>query len=663
MTPSYQDELDRLDAEEALDPTVDLEASLAVAGERTPDDYVRTLDLADKFGVAPAAVEEHREDFEEFDRKPDVDLDEIRQKYRKTAEYLSNPDNASVSSDDIKSLTAIEESAGPIDWLAETFEGMGGSIWEGTKQAGRGLALQSLEVGLPNLLDFATAVPSPIQVGRKVAEAFGVDGQIDTAVDAVRQQAIDTLAADIAAGEKTIESLTPDDLTTIQEGVRAGVQSTIEMAGSLALSLATGSPAPMLADAYLRSSSLAYASGRNEGLDPNQATTYGGLHGAIEVATELVPAKILTRMFGDVTTGFRRQLTELVFSDVAGEQLATLGQTAVDVGYELDQELAQAETFEDQLRIQGERQFVTLIASLVGSGTQAAAVKTADLATRPFRRRSFEEANTAAHSQFEAQQLAHLVTLSQESRTNERSGARFEQFVDSLGDDDVVYIDAERVQEVLDQGVAVSPEVEAQLQDASAADVVIPLSRFLSNPEFANATVQHARRAPDRKSAAQLKEKGSLDALKTIADQARQRVEDTEALDAAMGELREQLVATGRLNEQDAGDSLLVWESFLTRLMADRGMTAEEALERVSTKIMTPEQADAYRRAKRAQKGEQPAPVQLSEPDFGDLEITEEVTLAESGDTVQTTVKAKQAWEKQTKRRQVLEQLKECLGA
>ena len=645
-------------SEFASEPEPSLETTLGRASQVKPDQHADIVRMADKFGVPSDLVKDNEDYFRSLDGSSSINTERLRSETPSLAEWLKNPDNAALAQDDLDTLKEIEDTESmSLDWLTSSFENMGAEVMENAKQRLRGTLLAGVEAkpGIP--IPGLGFLSSPYDLGKAIGDklgdmVWGEEGSpIETTIDTAKQAAIDALMEEIKSGELNIRDLQPEDLSLTQQGLRSGVTSVIDTLGGLALSLAAKSAVPMLGEAYWASAATSYASGRAEGLDADQAADFANRQGMIELVTELAPTKALVKMFGDKKS-FGASLREFVFSDVVGEQFATALQTLNEYAYGLDEQIANAKSAGEVFELQIERQYVTLVASVVGSGIQAGGVKAVDVATRPFRKASYDEASNVAQSHVEAEQMDRLVTLAQASRTNERAQAHFKKFMDGLSPDAEIYLDAESIAELQESEVVI-PESVAEQLEGDNADVVISLSEYLSNPEFAAATKDLARRAPERKSARELK-KDPAGTMRSISEAARKNLKDFDVVEKAVGEWTQQLADTGRLTQQEAKDSVALWEAKIGTMMVEHGLTAEKAVGYFRTKIMGADMAKEAQ-ARRSEPGKI-----LTKPDFGDLEISEELEV--DGEIITSTQKAQQVWDQTSKRRNVLDQLRECIG-
>ena len=277
---------------------------------------------------------------------------------------------------------------------AETFRNIVPTIAELFKQTGFGVTSRAVD-RLPDSID--TPPPGvPIEdidraggVREYYAQVYGI--RSDEELRKVKEESQRRTAARVEASQQRVAELTPQDLNLLQRGIRGGVESLGVMAPTVLASIATRSPVPALAGAGALEGFGGYAEARAEGLNPNSALAYGGVNAAIEVATEIIPAKKLLDAFKVKTTSeLKDVLLKFAAGEMLGEQAATAGQSLNALAFGLDEELANAKTPEEFARIQGERQALTAISTIVAGGTQAGGISAINKVREEMVRRDIE---------------------------------------------------------------------------------------------------------------------------------------------------------------------------------------------------------------------------------------------------------------------------------
>ena len=87
-----------------------LQSSMYVATQRDPNQFGRVNKIAQKYGVQPAFVAENASEFEQKEKINAVDYDGIIKSNPKLAEFLKDPDNATLAQDDLDNLNGLSQS-------------------------------------------------------------------------------------------------------------------------------------------------------------------------------------------------------------------------------------------------------------------------------------------------------------------------------------------------------------------------------------------------------------------------------------------------------------------------------------------------------------------------------------------------------------------------
>jgi len=232
--------------------------------------------------------------------------------------------------------------------FGDTFKGLGTQIAERVKQIGYGYVLNRAE---------------------EAAKAFeGAEGDGREKLDAITQEYLEK----IKQSDERVKAATPQELNMLEQGVRSAVESLAVSAPGLAASLAIKSPYPAVAAAGLQTKFGSYGQARQEGLAPKQAELYANVDGALEAATEFLPTEFLMKSFGaNSLKGVRKELVKFALGEGAGEQIATATQSLNAYLNGLDEELNKAETWQEKAEIQGKRQVITALATIVTGGVFA----------------------------------------------------------------------------------------------------------------------------------------------------------------------------------------------------------------------------------------------------------------------------------------------------
>jgi len=262
--------------------------------------------------------------------------------------------------------------------VAETFEGIGpqiGQVFKNTRDAAKLNTLESMRYGV-------VGPGGGYYAPKTLEEREELNKQIDAEATVLLKQ--------INEGIRRVEDLNPEDLNTLQQGIRSGVISFSMMAPLLAASIFKRDPTVMITGMSLLTAGDSYTSGRAEGLSHKDAFIYGGIDGFIEGATEIIPAKTLLKLFPgakDAAGGFSKNALKFLFQDIAGEQAATYLQNINAYYFDLDKERLAIENDPNLDGVQKEqllgelkkkRAVITFFATLTAGGMQVATAKMID---------------------------------------------------------------------------------------------------------------------------------------------------------------------------------------------------------------------------------------------------------------------------------------------
>jgi hypothetical protein len=194
--------------------------------------------------------------------------------------------------------------------------------------------------------------------------------------DAKARQRIEEIKAealeDLKKSDERIQEASAQDLNFVEESVRSGIDSFLQQLPGLGVSLVTRRPEVALAGAGAMTRSQTYAEARQIGADAETAARAGDIDAVIEIATEYLPTKFLTDLFGATNAkGIKNSIAKFVAGELPGEQIATFTQSLNGYINGLDQELANAGSDLEAAKIQAMRQAATAIATIVGGGLQA----------------------------------------------------------------------------------------------------------------------------------------------------------------------------------------------------------------------------------------------------------------------------------------------------
>lgn len=318
--------------------------NMAQAADAVPDDEARINALARQFNAPPEMVRNYRQLFEAQAR--DQKLSKLPPK---TADFLSNPNNARIAHDDLDNIMELEalvtnpdgftiagdfgdRAAGarlaPIDFAMDSVRNLAAGAIGGVIKGG-GSVSSYIARALPILGTNAEADlynPVPLngdeqaaryreaeKTGKKLAEVSGADELY-------------------RIGERVTEAIAGDGMKEYGFASRAwmsGMQSLGNMGPAVLGSIITRNPAFALTWAGLSEGGESFMGDvlKNKGFA--QATAHGFVNGGIEVGTEFGP---ISRLIKDAVAGtpFIKTLLRNWARETPSEMLATAGQTLSD---------------------------------------------------------------------------------------------------------------------------------------------------------------------------------------------------------------------------------------------------------------------------------------------------------------------------------------------
>ena len=554
-----------------IEPTSQAWQNLNSASQGNPDTYAKDREMSKRTGVPIEAIPDNREEIAKRDATAMISEEEWNKPITESdnpavAKYLEDPEAAQLSYDDISILTGLENEAGR-SWYGineRVFEGLGDSMMIGMGKTADETAIMVLnEMKREGFTSWKDAFGSMSSVMGKARDSIqmAMEGEEETeAWNAELDRKIEKYKQNLAFAESEIARLTPSDLTTMEQGIRQGFQMGADMAPGLAISVATrGKFNPTLGYLTGKTYLSSYGSAIVAGKDHDTATTYATIDAALEYATERLPTKRLEKLIGEAGGGggIKSSIKKWLLQEAGTEQIATATQTINAYAFELDEELAAATGVAEVLEIQGQRQAVTLIGTIVGGGGMAGTIKTIDYMANRERRamgKIIQKTNKRRGAEFEQERLDNMIYLAQASKTNKRAADMFEKFMDSAAPDQQVFMSAEGVDLLNDP-----PGYILEQMDGSGGDVSIPLATFLK--DFANDETKLELVRPFIKTTegllnkTELEEDNDAEYIKTLLAKAAEATETKTAADAIYERITNQLIATGRQSAATARQS------------------------------------------------------------------------------------------------------------
>lgn len=648
---------------------VDIDSSLQIASQRDPDAYAESLKLADSQQLPVDTVERNVDEVRRREKLRTIDSRGLSDTHPKTAEFLSNPDNATLALDDLDVLKGLEDviTSKERTWgefaadtgidLGKGVVGLGESIvglldLATFNKVGEGLEAIGYDPGRTNQILSEFYSKKRERANQRVQEAEGFIGTLGALVDnpsaafgtvvestpmmvgimaATRVAAAKLLAsAGIAAGtaEATAFLLRPDivarlaTMSAVGEGaLQAGsAQETARQAGrtwseSVLPSLASGAGTALIGKF---SSKI---------LPDVEATT-----AAVMMSGETARKSILEA---------GKTVAKGMFKEGVLEELPQSAQEAIWENIALGRPW---DTGVGEAAAQG------LIA---GAGMGGGMTFTTELSAAF--NTSRRQGEVAVESLVEQQKIDQIIKYSQDSTLRGRSSERMAEFLKAVDPDRQIFIPADIASQMKDAPSYVTDQI-----DGSGIDVAIPVDRFTTdiapNTDVMELLRPHLKLNPSSLSINDMQQDDT--SVRSLLERA-QRAQDVKSeADQIYQQVKDQIVGTDRQSESTARLSAQIIPAYVATKAERLSITPREVYERMGLKIVgpvTPEPQAATTDVIMDQ------PIFSKDQDFSGVQLTEDVVIEETGKTATITQDAQILWDRTHKRRNVIEQLRNCL--
>jgi GNAT superfamily N-acetyltransferase len=614
----------------ALARDLDNSLSLASRSAHTPDDEAQLREASRRLGIPLDTARTDPKATKHALERDSFDAADFATRFPSSAAYLTNPENALVARDDVAPLSEVEQAL--RQQVRETV--LGGDMTPTEMAAERllpGLAAEKQaerEVLRTKGFAAASALKRKHQTQREATQANGIAAPIQPP-EATPGNIAEGLASSTTTGFKSAklglsqqfgdlfnndatpegkarteqinrkraqldfqqQLATPQFDTDVARWTYGGAASLAQTAPAIGLSLATGSAPVGLALMGLQTYGEAYGRYRGRGAAKGAASFGAGGEASVEVLTELLPMKFAVDRLGKA--GLTNFFSGFLGRDMAGEQIATLAQDALDTAI-----ANPTKTWQDYLAERPEAAVQTAFASLVQSGTLAAIGEGAGRLAGTLDRNQAAVAEATAG----AAQLDQLMAAAAASMTRQRDPQSFAQLVQDAADDSgsapsEIFIDARVLTGIL-EGAGMTPEqlaqslpsVQEQLAEAIATDGAVAIPIGEATAAFAGSGleqefVRNARTSEDAWTAAEAQEGADLlaqlqqDAAKVLEEQTEaQAWQDSSnaVFDTLMGELGK----AGRFTPDVNRAYATLVRNFYAVQAGKLGITPEEMYER-----------------------------------------------------------------------------------
>ncbi len=565
-----------------------------------PDQYAKDMKLSKDTGVPVGAIEGGRNELEQKARFDAIDINNLRVKAPKTSEFLQDYSNAVIAQDDIDVLQEIES----VFNVGETFQNLGESAAITFESQYKSLALANTEsysgaTGLLGLLpgqysasDEAVAESiARFNAGYDGSLFYSADEDVMAPMEADKNAFIEKSIGELRELSERQKKLAPEELNIVEEGVRAGVDSLINMApGVAAMLISRGKAAPALVAAGTQTFGSSYGDARVEGLSPQTAAWYGSIDATIEVATEVIPTQALSGILtGGRNESLGKKAMGFLLKDLGGEQLATLGQSLNAYLFGLDEEIENAESMEEVVSIQLRRQAVTAVATVVAGGAQASAASGINKVVGTLAQ---EESHTADRAQVDQNKIDTIDEKSAQSKLKERDPELYRQFLEQADVDNNtnVFIDGVQLSLYLkEQGSeAVSNDPALRLLNEVAEssrqegnDASIPVADYatiLSGTEHSEALRPYMALAADTVAPARAEESRAETEryVETLVAEAQENTSQYVEAQEIYEDVKAQLIDSGQVTPRNAGIMAQIVPAWATSYAARTGKSVAE---------------------------------------------------------------------------------------
>jgi len=584
-----------------------LNANMTEAVKINPDQHAETVKLSKQSGVPEFAVKSNPEQVQHKLKLDQINLEGMTKRAPATSKFLTADINNSV-------IAQEDVMGGLLEGIEETFRGMGKSISVGFDIQGKGLQLAGAEATPDRIDDLVPFGAMPIgmgfqaqQISQQLASNLGIETDEDLA--AAKQEASDRLIGEIQTLQKERQTLTPDDLNIVQEGVRAGIESLANMAPGLGLTILSGGrAAPLLATIGAQTFVGSYGESRADGLTPEEAQWFASIDAAIEVGTELIPLKTLSSMLTGSTTGLSKKALKFAVQEMGTEQLATALQTVNSFMFGLDKELENAEGAQEIINIQLRRQAVTAIATIVAGGTQITAVTAVN---KTINKLTQTEQSRETQGDVEQRNIDKLSADSAKSKLRERDVESFKQFVREADSENDTHVFIDGVQTALYLQSKTREEIEAdpglkalanaaRESRATGADVTVPIDDFTGDIAGTDTftqlrehmTMSEETVSPFRQEQHKVETEAYVNTLMAEANEnASEYVEAQEIYTT----VRDQLIDTGAVNAANASVMAQIVPAWATAQARSSGKTVQQVYQDAGLTIEGPQTGELSR--------------------------------------------------------------------
>ena len=291
-------------------------------------------------------------------------------------------------------------------------------------------------------------------------------------------------------------------------------------------------------------------------------------------------------------------------------------------------------------------------------------------------------------TQVEQSRIDQIVELSKESKVRGRSGRVYRQTIEevaaeieeSTGEVNEIYwtarealawLEAEEIDITEPPPNAAVASIIEQLQDALASDgdIVLSIADFATDiapsDSFKDTVRAHVKMSDETLTQ---DEAGNIDEtiekrIKRLVADAQVTLEQQRQTEVITDLVVTQLVDTNQMTPEEAKTSSAIITEYVLTKAARTGLSVEEVFKTMGLEIVGPDAVLEGDVLSQKDKLTQLVDNISEQQDFGELELTEDIEIAESGDVVQSTQTAQVAFDNAVKRKNLMQKLLDCVSA
>jgi len=597
LVPGAEDTLKAQDAANPYDALLENDSESKVTAMRTavadsfgksPVEHAKKLELSRKSGLTPVAVGASQPEIEKKIKTDAIDYSKIVTEHPSLARWMSNPDKAVVSQNDVESLSALELTILVAKNVATTpfnfSEGVAGG--------------------------FEATLRSISSVARAPAEALGFRNLKDPFLLAANY-----FKGTAATNRAITAELTKDNkrLSPFARDMFSGIQSGTQSVSLMLAAVVARNPAMMAPLMGGITAGTTASQDLDKGVSLGTTLIHAASQGAVEVATEAITIKPLTELLKG--GGFVKGMLSFASREIPGEQVATALQDLNDWAVLPENK---NKTFSDYLEARPGAAMSTLIATVVGGGIQVGVAK----GVSAIQDRAYKKAEVAAFSAKDWEKTQTSIDAidhyAQQSETKKVDPESFREFVSGIDSKSKVVLDSEKVNEFLQtkspeeiQGDALLQKLDQKLKDnlagenidMSIADFATDVSGSTHYDELRpHIKLGHESTTPFRFEQAVEQQRTFL---KNITDTANANASEYVESQKIFTSVRDQLIDSGQHTSAQATVAAQIVPAYATAVAVRNGTSVKDVYESWGLTVTGPQTGKAAANAQRASAFEQ----------------------------------------------------------